>query len=228
MFRSPAYLFVLALTTAGFACQTAAETPPKDAPASAPTTASADGTTLAPPAPEGQATAIFAGGCFWCMEGPFEKIEGVSAVLSGYTGGPEKSPSYRQVAGGHTGHTEAVIVYYDPKKVSYTQLLDAFWRSFDPTDNGGQFGDRGSQYRPGIFVHNADEKKAAEASRTQLEKSGRFSKPIVVPIEEVQPFWVAEAYHQDYYKRKPGHYNRYRIGSGRAGFLEKHWGSKAK
>jgi methionine-S-sulfoxide reductase len=216
----------LVVVTMGFACQTSAETPPGEKPDSAPATTTNDGTQLAPPAKEGESTAIFAGGCFWCMEGPFEKLEGVSAVLSGYTAGPEKHPKYRQVAGGATGHAEAVIVYFDPKEVSYDAILDTYWRSFDPTDAGGQFADRGRHYRPGIFVANEVQRAAAQKSKDALQKSGHFKKDIVVPIEAAQPFWVAEAYHQDYYKRKPGHYDRYREGSGRAAFLRKYWGEK--
>ncbi len=182
------------------------------------------GQPLAPPAAEGHATAIFAGGCFWCMEGPFEALDGVTEVLSGYTGGPEEHPTYSLVSGGHTGHTEAVRVEYDPDVVSYDTLLDTFWRSMDPTDAGGQFADRGSQYRPAIYVANADQRAAAEASRAALEASGVFDEPIVVPIEDAGAFWVAEAYHQNYYQTNAAHYAAYRRGSGRAGFLEQHWG----
>jgi methionine-S-sulfoxide reductase len=218
------------------ACQTTGEVPPNgdgDAkpktpeakPVSVPATskATAEGTQLAPGPKEGQAVATFAGGCFWCMEGPFEKLDGVSAVFSGYTAGPEKNPTYAQVSGKLTDHTEAVIVYYDPAKVTYEKLMDTFWRSLDPTDAGGQFADRGRSYRPAIFVHNEAQRAAATKSKAELEASGRFSKPIVVPIQDAEPFWVAEEYHQDYYKKEPDHYGRYRRGSGRAGFLAKHW-----
>ncbi len=225
------------VTMAAVACQTTGEvsaggdsepTPktPEAKPDSTPATAeaAAGGTELAPAPKVGQAVATFAGGCFWCMEGPFEKLDGVSAVLSGYTGGPEKGPTYKQVAGGLTDHTEAVIVYYDPAKVTYEKLMDTFWRSMDPTDAGGQFGDRGRSYRPAIFVHDDAQRAAATRSKADLEASGRFKQPIAVPIQDAEPFWVAEEYHQDYYKKEPDHYGRYRRGSGRAGFLAQIWG----
>ena len=185
---------------------------------------SSEGQPLADPAPEGMSVAIFAGGCFWCMEGPFEHIDGVFEVLSGYTGGVEQNPTYRQVGHGETGHTEAVRVVFDPAVTSYDALLDTFWRSMNPTDAGGQFADRGSQYRPGIFVFDDAQRQAAEASKGALEASGRFDEPIIVPIESAGDFWVAEDYHQDYYRTNPEHYRRYRRGSGRTGFLERVWG----
>ena len=202
-----------------------------DAPASQPaavTQETATGQPLADPIPEGMAVATFAGGCFWCMEGPFEKIEGVSAAISGYTGGEEKRPTYKEVSSGDTGHTEAVRVIYDPTKVTYDVLLDAYWRSMDPTDAGGQLGDRGSQYRPAIFVHDATQRELAVASKKALEESKRFDKPIIVPIEDAGDFWVAEGYHQDYYKTNPERYQSYRVGSGRAGFLTRTWGEPKK
>lgn len=168
-------------------------------------------------------TATFAGGCFWCMEPPFEKLEGVGAVVSGYTGGEKENPSYEQVSSGATGHREAVQVTYDPAKISYATLLDVFWRSIDPTDAGGQFADRGSQYKTGIFYHDDEQKSLAEKSRQALEQSGTFDKPIVVEILPAGPFYAAETYHQDYYKKNPTHYNRYKVGSGRKGFLESVW-----
>ncbi len=168
-------------------------------------------------------TATFAGGCFWCMEPPFEKLEGVGAVVSGYTGGEKENPSYEQVSSGATGHREAVQVTYDPAKISYATLLDVFWRSIDPTDAGGQFADRGSQYKTGIFYHDDEQKSLAEKSRQALEQSGTFDKPIVVEILPAGPFYAAEMYHQDYYKKNPTHYNRYKVGSGRKGFLESVW-----
>lgn len=179
----------------------------------------------APAVPAGLESAVFAGGCFWCMVGPFQSLDGVKEVLSGYTGGHTKKPTYREVCAGKTGHTEAVRVLYDPKKVSFEQLVDAYWRAVDPTDAGGQFGDRGSSYRPVIFVHSAEEKSVAERSKKALEQSGRFDKPIVVPIERAQPFWVAEDAHQDYHNTNPVHYERYREGSGRGPFLRKVWRS---
>ena len=160
------------------------------------------------------ATATFAGGCFWCIEAPFEKVPGVADAVSGYTGGTEENPTYAQVGSGKTGHTEAVQVHYDPDIVSYEQLLDFFWRQFDPTDAGGSFVDRGSQYRSGIFYENEAQKVAAEESRRRLEESGRFDKPIVTPIEPLDVFYVAEEYHQDFYKKDPGRYNSYRRGVG--------------
>jgi len=179
--------------------------------------------TEAPPPPAGLAVATFAGGCFWCMEPPFEKVDGVQAVYSGYTGGPERNPTYKQVSHGGTGHTESVRVIYDPKVVSYDKLLDTFWHSMDPTDAGGQFVDRGSQYRPAIFVHDEAQRAAAEKSKAALQASGRFSAPIIVPIVDAGPFWLAEDYHQDFYKKSPDHYHGYRAGSGRDQFLKKVW-----
>lgn len=200
------------------------DTAEADSPASQPASEEAtSGQPLADPVPEGMAVATFAGGCFWCMEGPFEKLDGVSEVLSGYTGGPEKHPTYEQVSRGNTGHTEAVRVVYDPGKVGYDKLLDAFWRSMDPTDIGGQFADRGSQYRPAIFTHTTEQRDQAEASKKALAESGRFDRPIIVPVQDAMAFWVAEGYHQDYYLTNTSHYKRYRKGSGREGFLEKVW-----
>ena len=178
-------------------------------------------------APEGAAKATFAGGCFWCMEKPFEKVEGVDSVVSGYTGGPEENPSYKQVSSGRTGHAEAVEVTYDPKRVTYEQLLQVFWRNIDPTDAGGQFYDRGSQYRTAIFWHDEAQREAALRTRAELDASGRFAKPVVTAVEPAGPFWPAEDYHQDYYKKNPEHYERYRRGSGRDRFLERAWGSEA-
>ena len=171
----------------------------------------------------GQSRAIFAGGCFWCMEPPFEKLDGVSDVLSGYTGGKEKDPTYKQVASGKTGHMEAVVVHYDPAKVSYEKLLDVFWRQIDPTDAGGQFVDRGSQYASAIFYLDDEQKRLALASKARLEATGRFDGPIVTPILPAGAFYTAEDYHQDYYKRNPIRYKFYRSGSGRDKFLEKAW-----
>jgi len=172
------------------------------------------------------AKATFAGGCFWCMEPPFEKLPGVVHVTSGYTGGPEKAPSYKEVSSGRTGHVEAVQVEYDPAKISYDYLLKVFWRQINPTDAGGQFADRGTQYQTAIFAHDKAQREAAEASKRALEKSGIFDKPIVTPIRWAQPFYAAESYHQDYYKKNPSHYKRYRIGSGREGFLKAVWGDR--
>lgn len=194
-----------------------------EAPASQPAAAATSGQPLATPPAQGLVVATFAGGCFWCMEGPFEALDGVDAVLSGYTGGPEKNPTYKQVSGGSTGHTEAVRVIYDPEKVGYDKLVEVYWRSMDPTDAGGQFADRGPHYRPAIFFHTPEQQEIAQASKQALAQSKRFDKPIVVPIQPAQDFWVAEDYHQDYYKTNTAHYNSYKRGSGRTGFLESTW-----
>jgi peptide methionine sulfoxide reductase msrA/msrB len=168
-------------------------------------------------------TAVFAGGCFWCTESDFEKVNGVVEAVSGYTGGKIPNPIYEQVSAGGTGHVEAVKVIYDPDKVSYAQLLEVFWRHVDPTDNGGQFVDRGSQYRSVIFYSDKEQRQLAEASKKELKQSGRFAKPIVTEILPLGPFYAAEEYHQDYYEKNPIRYNFYRTGSGRDRFLEKVW-----
>jgi len=172
--------------------------------------------------------ATFAGGCFWCMEPPFEKLEGVTEVISGYTGGKVKDPSYRQVSSGGTGHYESVQVTYNPAKISYRKLLDVFWRQIDPTDGGGQFVDRGQQYASAIFYHNEKQKEEAEKSKEELNRSGRYNFPIVTKILPAKTFYKAEAYHQDYYKKNPLNYKRYRSGSGRDQYLNKIWGDKRK
>jgi peptide methionine sulfoxide reductase msrA/msrB len=181
----------------------------------------------AKPASDPRATglATFAGGCFWCMEAPFEKVDGVSEVISGFSGGPEKDPTYKQVSSGSTGHAETVQVRFDPQRVTYADLLDVYWRQIDPTDPNGQFADRGKQYRTAIFYHDEEQKRQAEASKAALEKSGRFTKPIVTPILPAGPFYPAEEYHQDFYKKDPARYEQYREGSGRGPFLKKVWGS---
>lgn len=167
--------------------------------------------------------ATFAGGCFWCMESDFEKVDGVLEVLSGYTGGEVENPTYEEVSSGRTGHVEAVQVVYDPSKVTYEQLLDVFWRHVDPTDPGGQFVDRGPQYRTAIFYHDEEQKRLAEASRQKLQESGRFSKPIVTEILPLGKFYKAEDYHQDFYKKSPVRYHFYRAASGRDAFLKTVW-----
>jgi peptide methionine sulfoxide reductase msrA/msrB len=167
--------------------------------------------------------ATFAGGCFWCMEPPFETLEGVMSATSGYTGGKESGPSYEEVSSGRTGHVEAVQVEYDPTVISYEYLLKVFWRQIDPTDDGGQFADRGKQYRTAIFVHDREQRRLAEESKKELEQSGIFKAPIVTEIRWAEPFYAAETYHQDYYKKNPAHYKRYRAGSGREGFLKSVW-----
>ena len=169
--------------------------------------------------------AIFAGGCFWCTEADFEKVPGVVKAVSGYTGGKKENPTYEEVFAGTTGHVEAVQVYYDPAKVTYEELLDYFWRHIDPTDPGGQFVDRGSQYRSVIFYHDEEQKRIAEKSKEALGKSGQFNKPIVTEIIKLTKFYEAEEYHQDYYKKNPLRYKYYRYRSGRDQFLRKVWGS---
>ncbi|MBL0262529.1 MAG: peptide-methionine (S)-S-oxide reductase MsrA [Leptospiraceae bacterium] len=168
-------------------------------------------------------TAIFAGGCFWCMESPFEKINGVKEVISGYTGGSKENPTYEEVSSGTTGHLEAIQIIYDPQKVSYNDLLSIFWKQIDPTDADGQFVDRGKQYRSAIFYKSKEEKALAEKSKQNLEKSKRFNSPIVTEIIAATTFYPAEDYHQDYYKKNPVRYNYYRYGSGRDQFLKKVW-----
>jgi peptide methionine sulfoxide reductase msrA/msrB len=170
-----------------------------------------------------QEKAIFAGGCFWCMEPPFEKLDGVKEAISGYTGGMKPDPTYQEVSSGTTGHVEAVEVIYDPAKVSYERLLDVFWRQIDPTDGGGQFVDRGSSYVTGIFYFTEEQRRLAEASKQALERSGRFDKPIVTPISAAGPFYRAEEYHQDYYKKNPIRYKFYRHNSGRDQYLGRVW-----
>lgn len=167
--------------------------------------------------------ATFAGGCFWCMEHPFDEIEGVIDVKSGYTGGMVKNPSYDEVCSGQTGHAEAVEITFDPQKVRYIDLVGHFWKQIDPTDPGGQFFDRGYQYRTAIFFHSDEQRRAAEKSREQLNLSGRFKEPIVTEISPAGVFYPAEDYHQDYYKKCPMQYKGYRAGSGRDGFIKKHW-----
>ncbi len=168
-------------------------------------------------------TATFAGGCFWCSQADFEKIPGVVKVTSGYTGGFRENPSYEQVSSGKTGHVEGVQVFYDPSKVTYERLLDAFWMHIDPTDPGGQFADRGSQYRSAIFYHDEEQKWLAEKSREELAKSGRFTKPIVTEIVKFNIFYDAEDYHQGYDRKNPLRYKYYRQGSGRDRFLKNAW-----
>ena len=172
--------------------------------------------------------AIFAGGCFWCIQPPYDYLDGVINTTVGFTGGTEVDPTYKEVSWGKTSRTEAIEVIYDPGKVSYEKLLDIFWRNIDPTDSGGQFVDRGSQYRPGVFYVNEEQKKAALESKKRLEESGRFDKPIVVEITEATPFYDAEEYHQKYYLKKPVSYKTYRAGSGRDKFIEKNWNVNAK
>ncbi|AMM52317.1 methionine sulfoxide reductase A [Rufibacter sp. DG15C] len=181
--------------------------------------------------PQSEATiekATFAGGCFWCMVKPFHKYEGVLEVVSGYTGGHVPNPTYEQVCSETTGHYEAVQVTFDSAIISYPEILDIFWQSVDPTDAGGQFGDRGSSYKTAIFYHSEKQKEQAQQSKEKTQNSGPFQLPIVTPILPAQEFYPAEDYHQDYYKKNPSHYGRYFVGSGRAGFLERHWKKEAE
>jgi len=171
--------------------------------------------------------ATFAGGCFWCMVPPFEKLDGVKEVISGYTGGHTKNPTYEEVTSETTGHMESVEVIYDPAKVNYEKLLDVFWKQINPTDAGGQFVDRGPSYKSAVFYHNEEQKRLAEQSKKKIEQSGRFDKPIVTEIRPAGPFYRAEEYHQDYWKKNGIRYKFYRYNSGRDQYLEKIWG-KAK
>jgi peptide-methionine (S)-S-oxide reductase len=178
------------------------------------------------PAPTGPtATATFAGGCFWCMEPPFDKLPGVLSTTSGYTGGTKKHPTYEEVSSGATGHTEAVQVVYDPARITYEKLLDVFWHNIDPTVKDRQFCDVGPMYRTSIFVQNAEQRKLAEASKAALEKSKPFKEAIVTPIVDAAEFWPAEEYHQDYYRKNPVRYNYYRTGCGRDRRLTQLWGT---
>ncbi len=177
---------------------------------------------------DGVRLATFAGGCFWCVEADFEKIPGVIEVVSGYTGGRTDHPRYEDVSSGKTGHLEAVQIRFDPVKVSYRKLLDVFWRHIDPTDGGGQFVDRGSQYRSAVFYHDEEQRMQAEESKAALEKSGRFSRPIMTEILPAGRFWAAEDYHQGYYRKSPLRYRFYRSGSGRDSFLDKVWKDEEK
>lgn len=172
--------------------------------------------------------ATFAGGCFWCVESDFEKVAGVEQVISGFSGGSVANPTYKQVSAGSTGHVEAVQVYYDPQQIRYTDLLQAFWRQINPTDNEGQFVDRGKHYRPVIFYHNDEQQQLAKQSRQTLNNSGRFEKDINTEIVAFQNFYPAEEYHQDYYKKSPIRYNFYRFRSGRDQYLTKIWGDDLK
>ena len=179
----------------------------------------------ATPHPPGSEKALFAGGCFWCMEKPFESLDGVISVTSGYAGGSSEHPTYQDYSA--AGHIEVVEIVYDPAKISYATLLDTFWRQIDPTDDQGQFVDRGHAYSSAIFYHNPRQKQLAEASKRQLQESGIFAAKIVTPILPAATFWPAEDYHQDYYKNNPLRYTFYRNGSGRDRFLDKHWQGKS-
>ena len=179
-----------------------------------------------PPPAGARAVATFAGGCFWCMEPPFDKLAGVITTISGYIGGTTLNPTYEQVVRGGTGHAEAVQVTYDPTKISYEQLLLVFWRNVDPHDAGGQFCDRGDSYRTGIFVHDEAQKRAAEESKKALAASGKLKKPIVTEIVPAGKFYPAEEYHQDFYRKNAFRYNFYRSNCGRDARLREVWGDE--
>lgn len=179
----------------------------------------------APPATGNTAKATFAGGCFWCMEPPFDQLDGVISTTSGYTGGQSKNPTYEQVSAGGTGHAEVVEIVYDPKRVSYEKLLEVFWKNIDPTVRNAQFCDTGNQYRSAIFYHDDEQKRLAEASKAALEKSKPFAGAIVTEIVRASEFYPAETYHQDYYLKNPIRYSFYRSGCGRDQRLKELWGS---
>lgn len=169
--------------------------------------------------------ATFAGGCFWCLQPVYDKIPGVRSTTVGYTGGTKPAPTYEEVSAGRTGHFEAIEVLYDPARISYPELLEAFWKTIDPTQDFGQFADLGPQYRTAVFTHNEEQKREALSSKERLEKSGKFDAPLVTLILPASTFYPAEEYHQKYYLKNAGHYSRYKKGSGREGFLEKMWGA---
>jgi methionine-S-sulfoxide reductase len=173
--------------------------------------------------PENVQLATFAGGCFWCMVHPFDSLDGVLDVTAGYAGGQVENPSYKEVSAGGTGHAEAVQITYDPFKVTYAELVEVFWKQINPTDEGGQFNDRGGQYRTEIFYHDEEQRKVATDSLRKLNESGRFDKPLVTPITKFTNFYPAEEYHQDYYKKNPVRYKVYRAASGRDRYLKSVW-----
>lgn len=185
------------------------------------------GTVEAGPPPAGLSVATFAGGCFWCMEAAFEHLPGVRDAISGYTGGPELHPSYEQVSNHRTQQAEAVRVLYDPRAVTYEQLLDLYWRRVDPVDRDRAFADTGHQYRSVIFVHDAQQRAAAERSLREISASGRYHAPVLTTVEDAPVFWVAEDYHQNFWRTSPEHYTEYHENSGRREFLRAVWGPDA-
>lgn len=223
--RPPLVLLVLGVLLWG--CQSPDPSPSPETPTS--TTTPADkgqtGTIASTPDLEGGrlALATFAGGCFWCMQPPFDNLEGVRNTVVGYTDGPELHPTYDEVSKGRTGHAEAVEILFDPEVITYDELLHVFWRSIDPTTKDRQFADRGRHYRTAIFYHDETQRELAVKSRDDLQENGPFDKPIVTEIVPAQTFWIAEDYHQKYYLSNPRAYRRYYVGSGRAGFLERTW-----
>jgi peptide-methionine (S)-S-oxide reductase len=187
-------------------------------------TSAAEQTSETAPVSEGLAKATFAGGCFWCMEPPFDELDGVISTTSGYTGGDRQQPTYQEVAGGQTTHAEAVEIVYDPAKISYAQLLEVFWMNIDPLTRDRQFCDGGAQYRTAIFFHGDEQARLARDTKQQLDDSGRFDRPVVTQIVEAGEFWAAEEYHQDYYMKNPIRYKFYRYGCGRDKRLDELWG----
>ena len=187
-------------------------------------TTAAQQTSETAPVSDGLAKATFAGGCFWCMEPPFDELDGVISTTSGYTGGNRRHPAYQQVASGQTTHAEAVEIVYDPSKISYAQLLEVFWMNVDPLTRDRQFCDGGAQYRTAIFVHGDKQARLARDTKQQLDDSGRFDRPVVTQIVEAGEFWAAEDYHQDYYLKNPIRYKFYRYGCGRDKRLDELWG----
>ena len=182
-------------------------------------------TSATPSAAPGLAKATFAGGCFWCMEPPFDKLDGVTSTTSGYTGGERRHPTYGDVSSGRTAHAEAVEVVYDPSKITYAQLLDVFWRNVDPLTRNRQFCDHGTQYRTAIFFHDAEQERLSRESKRRIDESNRFAAPVVTEIVEAGVFWAAEDYHQDYYLNNSIRYKFYRFGCGRDRRLEELWGA---
>ena len=180
------------------------------------------------PAPAGLEKATFAGGCFWCMEPPFDALPGVVSTTSGYMGGQKKNPTYEEVSAGITGHAEVLQVVYDPKQVGFEKLMEVYWRNVDPTVKDRQFCDTGTQYRTAVFYHTPEQKRIAEASKAKLEASKPFKAAIVTPVQAAGDFWPAEEYHQDYYKKNPVRYKFYSTSCGRAARLEELWGKTAK
>jgi len=212
----PALLVLLVTLTSLTACQTDAHGEPTSQPV--PSKALA--------VPTDMASATFAGGCFWCMEAPFDVLPGVISTTSGYTDGEVVNPTYAMVSAGRTGHTEAIRVVYDPAKITYAQLLEVFWHNIDPTAEDRQFCDRGTQYRSGVYFHDAAQEKAARASLAAVKAGGVIKGKIYTELKSVSPFYAAEGYHQDYYRKNPGRYRMYRAGCGRDARLKALWGDK--
>ena len=229
--RSRAFaLYPLLLLSLSLACQMQrrpAVASSQPTPSSSSARVKSTATQQAPYALQGEGEAIFAGGCFWCMEGPFERARGVRGVYAGYSGGQQERPTYKQVSRGRSDHRESVLVLYDPALISYEALLKIFWRSINPTQADGQFADIGPHYQSAVFYLTPEQERAARRSKAALAESAKFSAPIVTDLLPATSFWMAEAYHQDYYKTHPKAYARYRWASGRQPFLERIWGAEA-